>query len=168
MIIRKGLFRSAINKRNKEIQHISKELNQSETFFTKQLSTIDCFILNISITSHNKKFLQKLLNTEQKKLSSLTRNYSSPTFTSNKTITNLTQYELSQEESDLLKASLYFPIQPDEIRKSEIFTPFEKIHRYFIGNLKSEETKNQIKAHLSYLANSYFYNCKPSPHILIY
>ena len=36
-------------------------------------------------------------------------------FTANKTITNLMQYELSQEESNLLKAGLYFPIQPDKI-----------------------------------------------------
>ena len=42
----------------------------------------------------------------------------------------------------------------------------EEIHRSFINNLKSEETKNQIKAHLSYLANSYFYNYKPFPRIL--
>ena len=28
------------------------------------------------------------------------------------------------------------------------------------------ETKSQIKVHLSYLANSYFYNYKPSPRIL--
>ena len=76
------------------------------------------------------------------------------------------QYELCQEESDLLKAGLYFSIQPDKIRKSEIFNTFEKIHRSFISNLKSEETKNQIKAHLSYLPNSSFYNYKPSPRIL--
>ena len=87
-------------------------------------------------------------------------------FTANETITNLTQYELSQEESDLVKADLKFSIQPDEIRKSEIFTTFEKIHHSFINNLKSEETKSQIKAHLSYLAYSYFYNYKPSPRIL--
>ena len=43
---------------------------------------------------------------------------------------------------------------------------FEKIHCSFLNNLKSEETKSQIKAHLSYLANSYFYNYKPSPRIL--
>ena len=60
----------------------------------------------------------------------------------------------------------YFSIQPHKIRKTKIFTAFEKIHRSFINNLKSEETKNQIKAHLSYLANSYFYNYKPSPRIL--
>ena len=53
-----------------------------------------------------------------------------------------------------------------KIRKSEIFTTFEKIHCSFINNLKSGETKSQIKAHLSYLANSYFYNYKPSPRIL--
>ena len=76
------------------------------------------------------------------------------------------QYELSQEESDLLKSCLYFPIQPDKIRKSEILTTFEKIHRLFLNNLKSEETKSQIKSHLSYIAHSYFYNYKPSPSML--
>ena len=48
----------------------------------------------------------------------------------------LMQFELSQEESDLLKAGFYFSIQPDKIRKSEIFTTFEKIHRSFVNNLK--------------------------------
>ena len=61
---------------------------------------------------------------------------------------------------------LYFSIQSNKIRKSEIFTSFEKIYRSSINNLKSEETKNQIKAHLSYLANYYFYNYKPSARIL--
>ena len=65
---------------------------------------------------------------KQKKLSSLTRDCSLPIFPTNETITNLTQHELSQEESDLPKAGLYFLIQPDKIRKSEIFTTFEKIH----------------------------------------
>ena len=108
--------------------------------------------------------LQKSLYTQQKKLSSLTRSCSLPIFTANETITNLTQYELSQEESDLLKAGLYFSIQPDKIRKCEIFATFEKIHRSFINNLKSEKT--QIKVHLSYLDNSYFCNYKSSSRIL--
>ena len=106
-----------------------------------------------------------MLYTQQKKLSSLTRVCILPIFTANKTITNLRQYELSQEESDVLRASSYFSIQPDKIRKSEIFTTFEKIHRSFLNNLKSKETKSQIKAHLLYLAYSIFYNYKP-PRIL--
>ena len=35
-----------------------------------------------------------------------------------------------------------------------------------LNNLKSEETKIQIKVYPSYLANSYFYNYKPSSRIL--
>ena len=35
-----------------------------------------------------------------------------------------------------------------------------------LNNLKSEETKIQIKVHPSYLAYSYFYNYKPSSRIL--
>ena len=137
-------------------------------FLSTQLSTNDFYILTKSITSYNKKSLEKSLYIQQKKLSSLTRDCNlyyiiTVILTANETITNLTQYELFQEESDLLKAGLYFSVQPDTIRKSEIFTTFEKIHRSFFNNLKSEETKSQIKAHLSYLANSYFYNYKPSP-----
>ena len=92
--------------------------------------------------------------------------YNLPIFTANETITNLTQHQLSHEESDLRKAGLYFSIQPGKIRKSEIFTTFEKIHRLFLNNLKFQETKSQMKVHLWYLANSYFYNYKPSPRIL--
>ena len=164
--IHKRLLRSAINKLNKKLQHLSKEPSLSINFLSTQLSTIDIYILTKSITPYHKKLLQKSSYTQQKKLPSLTRDCNVPIFTANETITNLTQYELSQEESDLLKAGLYFSIQPDKIRKSEIFTAFEKTQRSFLNNLKSEETKSQIKAHLSYLANSYFHNYKPSPRIL--
>ena len=87
-------------------------------------------------------------------------------FTAKETTTNLTQYELSQDGSDLLEERFYHSFQPDKIRASEIFTTFEKIHLSVVNNLKSEERKSQIKAHLLYLANSYFYNYKPSPRIL--
>ena len=146
------LLGNVINKRDKELQHLSKGLNRSENFLSTHLSTTDFYILTKSITSYNKKSLQKSLYTQQKKLSSLTRDCNLPIFTANKTITNLTQYELSQEESNLLKAGLYFSIQPEKIWKSQIFTSFEKIHRSFLNNLKFEEAKSQIKVHLSYLA----------------
>ena len=61
--IRKRLLRSAINKRNKELQHLSKELSLSENFLSTQLSTIDFYILTKSITLYNKKSLQKSLYT---------------------------------------------------------------------------------------------------------
>ena len=67
--IRKRLLRSTINKPNKELQHFSKDLSLSKNVLSKQLSTIDYYILTKSITSHNKKSLQKALYyTQQKKL----------------------------------------------------------------------------------------------------
>ena len=78
----------------KRLQHLSKELSLSINFLSTQLSTIDFYILTKSI-SYNKKSLQKSLYTEEKKLSSLTRDYILPIFTDNETITNFTQYELS-------------------------------------------------------------------------
>ena len=49
--IRKRLLRSTISKRNKELQHLSKELSLSKNFLCTQLSTIDCYILTKSISS---------------------------------------------------------------------------------------------------------------------
>ena len=89
----------------------------SVNFLSTQLSTIDFYILTKSITLYNKKSLQKSLYTQQKKLSSLTRDCNLPIFTANETINNLTQYVLFQEESDWLKSGLYFSIQSDKIKK---------------------------------------------------
>ena len=86
-----------------------------KNLLSTQLSTIDFYILTKSITSYNKKSLNKSLYAQQKKLSSLTRNCKLLVSTANETVTNLKQYELSQQKSDLLKAVLYFSIQPDKI-----------------------------------------------------
>ena len=48
--IRSRLLCSAINKRNKELQQLSKELSLSENFLSTQFSTIDFYILTKSIT----------------------------------------------------------------------------------------------------------------------
>ena len=78
----------------------------------------------------------------QKKLSSLTRDLNLPIFTANETITNLTQYELSQKESDLLKAGLYFSIQPDKIRKS---LPSKRFIVRFLTTLNPRKPKARQK-----------------------
>ena len=76
--ISKRLLGSTINKRNKEFQHLSKELSLSKNFLSTQLSTIDFYILAKSTTSHNKKSLQESLCNQQKKLFSLTRYWNLP------------------------------------------------------------------------------------------
>ena len=104
--VHKRLLRSTINNRKKELLYVLKELSIFKNFISKQLSALDLYILKKSVTLHNKKSLQKSLYTQHKKLSSLTRGCSLPIFTANKTITKLMQYELSQEETYLLKAGL--------------------------------------------------------------
>ena len=64
----KKFLRSAINKHNKELQHLSKELSLFKNFLSTQLSTIDFYILTKSIKSYNKKSLQKSLYTQQQKI----------------------------------------------------------------------------------------------------
>ena len=86
----KRLLRTAINKCNEELQHLSKELSLFVNFLSTQLSTIDFYILTKSITPYNKKLLQKSLYTQQNKLSSLTRDSNLPILTANETNTNLT------------------------------------------------------------------------------
>ena len=109
------LLRSPITKRNNELQYLAKELSLSVNLLSTQLSTVDIYIITKSITSYDKKSLQKSLYTQQKQITSLPRDCNLLIFTANETITNLTQYELSQEKSDLLEAGLYFSIQLDKI-----------------------------------------------------
>ena len=164
--IRGELLRGAINGRGKELHRLSEELSLSVDFLSTQLSTVDFYVLTNSIASCNRRSLRGSLCIQREKLSSLTGDCGLPVFTANETIAGLAWCELSREESDLLEAGLYFSIQPDKVRKSEIFTPFERIHRSFLGSLESEETKSWMRAPLSYLADSCFCNYKPSPRIL--
>ena len=134
----KRLHRSAINKCNTELQHLSKELCLSKNFLLTQLSSIDFYIFIKSITSHNKKSLQKSLYTQQKKLSSLTRDCNLPIFTSNKTITNLTEYELSQEEYDLLKQLSNFQSNQIKFENPKSSLPLK---RFFIRFLTTSNPR---------------------------
>ena len=71
------------------------------------------------------------------------------------------------DNKNLIYLKQGYTFQSDQIKigKFEIFTTFQKIHCSFFYNIKSKETKSQIKVHLSYVANFYFYNYKP-PRIL--
>ena len=114
--IRKRPLRSAIKKRNKELQHLSKVPSLFKNVLSAQLSSIDFSTLTKFIILYNKKSLQKSLCTQQKKLSSPKRDCNLPILTANKTINNLKQYKLSQEESDLVKLKQVYTVQSNQIK----------------------------------------------------
>ena len=83
----------------------------------------------------------------------------------------LTSRNMNYSMKNLIYIKQVYTFQSNQIKfenpNLQIYkSSFEKIHCSFINNLKSEETKSQIKVHLSYLANSYFCNYKPSPRIM--
>ena len=84
--IYKRRLRSAINKHNKELNISQKILVNSKPFYPNCYLHLSIYIFKRFIASQNKKSLQKKLNTQQKKMTSLTRNCSLPTFRANETI----------------------------------------------------------------------------------
>ena len=164
--IRKKLLRSAIREKNKAKIKAVKELNTTKEEIRKNLSTIDFYILNKIITDNNERKLKESIKTHEKKLRKLTKNIGIRRIESKKIITNLTNYQLTQEETDILASGLSFSIAPLSLKKSDIFTSFENINRFLTKNLKDESDKNHMTAELSHLANTYFYNYTPSPRIL--
>ena len=86
--------------------------------------------------------------------------------TSDEAITNLSNYQLSDTERDLLKYGLSYAIPPTSINKTDIFTIFEKLNQYFCTELKNAEDTGTLRAELSQLANSYYSKYKPSTQTL--
>ena len=67
-----------------------------------------------------------------------------------------------QEEKDLLQNGLQYAIPPVRLNKTDIFATFELIGRCLLKNLKDSKDSGKVKAELSHLANSYFYNYEPT------
>ena len=141
----KILLRNAINKRNKQLQHLSKELSVSENFLSTQPSSIDFYIFTKSITLYNKKSLQKSLYTLQKKLSSLTRDCNLPIFTANETFTNLTQYQLSRKNLIYLKQVYTFQSNQIKFKNPKSSLSLKRFIVCFLTTLNPKKLKFRLK-----------------------
>ena len=86
---------------------------------------IDWYIIYRSIDNKVCKKREKILRTQEKKLKNLTFNKVIP-FASNEVVKNLSSFEFSTEELELLKYGFSHSIQPKQARKTEVFTTFDK------------------------------------------
>ena len=82
----------------------------------------------------------------------MSKNFTLP-FTSYEVITNLSNYQSSETETDLLIYGLSCAMPPTAINKTDIFTTFQKFNRRLCAELKNTEDTETLTAELSQLAN---------------
>ena len=118
-----------------------------------------------SILTNVKKKRTSIIKAHEKKLKNLSKNFTLP-FTSDEVITNLSNYQISDTERDLLKYGLLYAVPPRSINKADIFTTFERLNWYLCTELKNIEDTEKLRAQLPQLANSYYSKYKPSTQML--
>ena len=150
--IRRRLLRSAIRKRTNEKYKLTKDLQESTKDVKSVVTGIEWLALEKSILMNVKKKRTSIIKAHEKKLKNLSKNFTLP-FTSDEVITNLSNYQLSDTERDLLKYGLSYAIPPRSINKTDIFTTFEKLNPYLCTKLKNTEDTEMLRAELSQLAN---------------
>ena len=163
--IRKRLLKSAIWKRIKEKHKLINECEHLEKAIGEVSTALDWYILKRSIEKNAKIAAEKSIRTHARKLSNLTKNATNP-FLPDEIVTNLSSHKLSPDELNLLKNGLQHSIPPNYLKKSDIFTSFELIHRFLTEDLKDSKFSSQLKSDLSHLVNSYYYNYHPNKETL--
>ena len=76
-------------------------------------------------------------------------------FGNNGSVTNSSNYRLSDNEVTLLKNGRYFQILQAKLNKTNILVSFENKCNVLTLNMKEKETTDGIVSQLSLLANSY-------------
>ena len=154
--------RSAIRKKTNKKYKRTKDLQESTKYVKSVVTGIEWSVLEKSILMNVKKKRTSIIKAHEKKL----KNFFLLPFTSDKVIANLSNYQLSDTERDLLKYGLSYMIPPRSINKTDICTTFEKLNRYLCTELKNTEDTETLRAQLSQLANSYYSKYKPSTQTL--
>ena len=96
------MLRSAIRKRRNEKYKLTKDLQESIKDVKSVVTGIEWLVLEKSILMNVKKKRTLIIKTYEKKLKNLSKNFTL-TFTSDEVITNVSNYQLSDTEQDLLK-----------------------------------------------------------------
>ena len=163
--IRRRLLRSALRKRNKEKRSIKNDLDNHVIEMRKLLTGFEWYTLYKSIQKNVEKKRTKIIETHEKKLVNLTHNKILP-FQHEDIITNLSSYQLTEEELGLLKFGLSHAIPPLKLNRTDIFMTFDMINRFLRDELVENGNVNAMKADLSHLANSYYSSYKPTKNTL--
>ena len=161
--IRKRLLhvRTSILRRTQEKKKLDRDLEKQWSKIGKVLNSIGLFILK-KVTQHSVDHkVNEFVKGHEKKLKGLTKNSSVP-FTHKDTVLNISSYNLSEEELDILKFGLTFAIKPPHLRKSQVFTTFELLHQDLKRHLVDKNKANEVRSEIQHLATTYVNSFKPS------
>ncbi|XP_057298046.1 uncharacterized protein LOC130628959 [Hydractinia symbiolongicarpus] len=164
-LIRKRLLKSAIHKGEKERIKLGKDYVNHGQSLSDTLNSIDFYVLRKAAEKSVEKSIRKYIFTHEKKLRSLTKNVAQP-FTADEIVTNLSPYNLLDDESEILKNGLSFAIPPSILRETDVFVSLEMIYRFMFSNLKDKNDDNLLKSSLSHIANSYYHDYRPSGEVI--
>ena len=78
----------------------------------------------------------------------------------------LLQTKISPDEANIPKYGLGNSIQPKRLSWTYVFVNCDLIHLYLTEELKSRDDESTLRSNLSYLANSYYNNVKPTRTVL--
>ena len=129
------------------------------------VSSADWYFLQRSIDTNINKRISSTKKSHDSKLHALTRNTALP-FTASEVIQNISDYNLTKQEEEVLRYGLDFGIPPKSVSKSDIYATFECMNYHLQANLKDGGDASAVQASLSHLAHQYASNYKPTRHAL--
>ena len=97
---------------------------------------------------------ENILKTHQKKIHNLIRNTMSP-FQLYDIVTNLSKYQLNEDEMDSLKNGSDFSIPPKFLKKSKAFCQHHMTAKFQKVELEDNQISARLKNKLSQMANPY-------------
>ena len=143
---------------------LNKELNNLKSEIRHTVNGIEWYLLIQAIQKNVKHGDIQIVKTHEKKLSNLTRN-KVLSFTPDDVI-NLSSYKIYHEESNILKYGLGNSIPQERLNWTDVFVNFDLVHRYLTEELKSRDDESSLRSNLSYHANSFYSNYKPTREVL--
>ena len=159
--IRKSLLKSATRKRIKERDQLKKDADYQDNKMREIMSGFDFYVLQRAVGWNVNKTVNEVIGRQENKLHAFTEMTNIP-FKSSDVITNLSKYELTTDELDILKNGLDYSIPPCKLNKTNIFYSYELICRSMLSNLVENKNDAKVRSELSHLANLYYSNYKPS------
>ena len=153
-LLQKHALTAELRRHGKRKQKLELELAKVSKHLGERLSGFDFLVLQRAVSKNVTKNETRCINVHEKKLRNLTKNHYLP-FKHQDVVTNRSTYTCTDEENELLKYGLQHAVPPRFLRKSDVLTSFDTIHRVMKKDLKCESKSIDLKSQISLLASTY-------------